>query len=246
MTLDYRATDREADAHAAVFCGVERLEESVLGLLVEAHPRVLYRQTDAIAVVAVGPDDELRRTILHGAHRFRSVQNQIQHDLLQLHTITTDTGKVIGELRPHDNHGPLKFVGRQRQHLSCRVIQIDSFRRTALLDEERAQACNDICCAIPIADRAPYRFTGALEIWRISAKHPEAGASIRNDARQRLVDFVRNRRSQRAERCDSGYTRELGSNFGERILRESTFRDVLNSTDVLQFAVLVSRRVLDD
>jgi len=41
MTLDNRATDGQADAHTATLCRVERLEELVHGLRLEAYSRIL-------------------------------------------------------------------------------------------------------------------------------------------------------------------------------------------------------------
>ena len=54
MTLDNRATDGEADAHAVILCSVERLEDPVRRLGVETDPCVPHAQAHALTFVSLG------------------------------------------------------------------------------------------------------------------------------------------------------------------------------------------------
>jgi hypothetical protein len=52
----------------------------------ESHSSILHSQAHTIAI-ALGFDQQLPRSIFDAAHCIRSVLQQIQDDLLELHTI---------------------------------------------------------------------------------------------------------------------------------------------------------------
>jgi hypothetical protein len=245
MTLDDRAADGQADAHAAALGRVEGLEEAVHAPRVEAHPRILHGQPRAIAFASLGPDHQLPRTVLDGAHRLRGVQEQVQDDLLELHAVARDGRKFLREFRPQDHPAPLEFAAGQRDHLPRGLVQVHRLRRRGLLREERAQPGDHVGRAVAVADRAPRGLARAVDVRRIGGQHAQAGAGVGDDARQRLVDLVRDRGGQGPEGRDPGHVGELRPRPAERLFREPSIRHVLDRADVLQPAIPVTGPVGD-
>src|ERR1700693_1996543 len=108
MTLDNGATDGESNSHAVILGGVKRFEKSVGSVRGKSNSRILHRQTYTIVFVCFGSDKQFPRTIRDGAHRLRGVQNEVQDDLLKLHTIACDQGKVLGKFKPQNHPASLK------------------------------------------------------------------------------------------------------------------------------------------
>ena len=97
--------DGQTDSHSIVFCCVESFEEFVPGFgretgsgifYAKAHPAAVILFVAAVFIVAVvfsgalvsfRSDEQFSRTIFHHSHGVRSISNQIQDDLLKLHTI---------------------------------------------------------------------------------------------------------------------------------------------------------------
>ena len=69
---------------------------------------------------------------------------------------------------------------------------------------------------------------------------------VRDNTRQWLVDFVRDRGGQCAKRRDPCQMGELRSEPAERVFRKSTLRHVLNRADVLELTVVVLHPMGDD
>src|SRR5216683_4692470 len=112
--------------------------------------------------------------------------------------------------------------------------------RAGIVAKERTQSSDHLGGTVAIADRAPRGLARSSDIWRIGAQHSQTRAGVGNDARQGLIDFVRDRGGQRSKACDPGYSRKLGACVGEGFLRESALSHVLHRTDVLHVTVLVS------
>ena len=221
MTLDNGAADGQADPHAATLGGVERFEEPIHALRVETHARILHASGAHDRRLPFGSDHQLPRTIVDTAHRVRGVQEQVQDDLLKLDTIADDRRKVVGKFRAAESPG-FSAVQLNDSAITSRVA---SFRSTGsivgfLLAEQRAQSRDHVGRAVAVANRAPRGFARAVDIGRIGGQHPQTGAGVGDDARQRLVDFVRDRRRQCAEARDPGHVRELRSGLAERLFRK--------------------------
>ena len=56
-----------------------------------------------VAFLPFGPDQQLSRTIIDGAHRVQSIAEQIQNDLLQLNSIGRDQREIVGKFSAHDH-----------------------------------------------------------------------------------------------------------------------------------------------
>ena len=178
--------------------------------------------------------------ILDAAHRVQGVPQQVQDDLLELDPISCDTGDVATEFRSQNHPAFLKFALQKRNHLVRGLVEIYRFVRRVLLAKERTQSRDHIRRTVGIANRAPRGLARAVDIWRIGSQHPQTGTGVGDDARQRLVDFVRDRRRQCSKARDPGHVRELRPDLAECLFRESALRDVLNRADVFKVTAFVS------
>src|SRR6185503_4160798 len=108
-----------------------------------------------------------------------------------------------------DHTVALEFSTRQGDHFASRLIKIDQLAGPILLAKERTQSRNHVSRAMSIANGAARGFTRAVDVWRISVQHTHARTRVRDNARQRLIDFVRDRSCQSSETHGSRYVREL-------------------------------------
>ncbi len=106
----------------------------------KTHACVLHTQAHLITLVSLGPDDQLPGAIVYAAHRVGGIQEQIEHDLLQLDTITRDRREVVAKFDLRNNLTSLKFTPRQGNHFSNCLIQIYGFGRGVPLTKEGAQS----------------------------------------------------------------------------------------------------------
>jgi hypothetical protein len=82
-------------------------------LKLETHSRILHGQPHIIAFASFGFDQQLPRSIVDGAHRVRSVPEQVQDDLLKLHPVAYYGWEVIGKFRPQNQADSAKFTQQQ-------------------------------------------------------------------------------------------------------------------------------------
>src|SRR6516225_6684746 len=130
---------------------------------------------------------------------------------------------------------------------SAMTSRVTSFRSTAsiadsfLVNRARTRAItSEARLPSRIVRRAVSR---ALDVRRVLGEHPQAGAGVSDDARERLVHFVRDGGGQSTEGGGPGYVCELGLCPPERLLRQPPCCHVLNGTDVLQSSVVISAAV---
>src|SRR5437773_4174852 len=152
MTLDNGPAHRQADPHTAGLRRVERVEEPVRALALKTHPGIPHGQEHAIACVASGTDEQLPGPALDRAHRIYGVANQVQNDLLQLHAIARHSGKISCKLRSWNDAVLLPDAERQRNHLSCRLVEVDGLSRGFLFAVQLAQSGDDVRYAVRVAD----------------------------------------------------------------------------------------------
>ena len=198
MSLDDRAADEQPDAHAAALRRVEGIEQLVHALTVEPDAGIPDDHTHTVAILPFGSDQQLPRPIVDVDHRVRGVAKQIQDDLLELDAIAGDDREIVGELRLKNHAISLKVAQRQRNDLSRGLVQIQRLQRELLLAEQRTQPRDHIRGAVAIANRAPRGFARTVDVWRIGIQHPQTGAGVGDDARERLVDLVSDRGGQRS------------------------------------------------
>jgi hypothetical protein len=193
MSLYDGAADGESDSHTVGFGRIERFEDLVCSLRRETDSRVFHAEPDLVPFSPFSSNQQLSRAIVDCAHRVSSISKHIQDDLLKLDAVTDDKREVIRKLMPQNHAASLDLSQRQCRHLSNRFIQVHRFGRRLFLAVKRPQSRDYVRGPVAIANRAPGRFPRALDVWGIGGKHPQAGAGIGDDSRERLVDFVRDR-----------------------------------------------------
>src|SRR6266446_6996228 len=109
MTLDNGATDAQSDSHTVILSCVERFEEPVGSLRIETNPRIFHAEEHPITF-AFGLDQQLPGAIMDGIHRIRSIPEEVQNYLLQLHAVTCDKREVVGKLRSQNHPVSLKLT----------------------------------------------------------------------------------------------------------------------------------------
>ncbi|MES0150268.1 hypothetical protein NKJ95_23965 [Mesorhizobium sp. M0012] len=120
-----------------------------------------------IVFVQFGSDHQLPRAVIDAAHRIGSVPQQVYDYLLKLDPATADRRKPVGELGVQHHPVSLKIAGRQCNHLSRSLVQINWFDRWGPFAEKRAQSCNHVRRTIAVADGAARGFLRDLDVWRV-------------------------------------------------------------------------------
>jgi len=79
-------------------------------LRVETDSRIFHSEEHTIAFVSFGSDQQLTRAIMDGVHRIRSIPEEVQNYLLQLHAVTCDEREVVSKLRSQNHAVSLKLT----------------------------------------------------------------------------------------------------------------------------------------
>ena len=106
----------------------------------------------------------------------------------------------------------------QSDYFERRMIEIERFDRRRPFTEKCPQSRHYVGGAVAVPDRTARRFKRTLDVRWIAGKHSEAGAGVGDDARQRLIDFVSNRRRKRPKAHDPRHMGELRSRAVECLL----------------------------
>src|ERR1700676_1792286 len=85
---------------------------------------------------------------------------------------------------------------------------------------------DDFAGAPTVADHPLDRPTHFFKVGFVSQQPSQAGLAIGHNRRERLVDLVRNRRSQLAQGTDARHVLELATRVMQRVLRLLLLRDV--------------------
>src|ERR1700724_1722496 len=101
MSLDDGPADRKADPDSGGFRGEEGLEDPLAILGGDAGPRVAYRDEQPLRRARFGADHQLARVLIDAGHGLDRVHDQIQHDLLQLNSISVNRRQLWREPRLH-------------------------------------------------------------------------------------------------------------------------------------------------
>ena len=101
MSLDDRARDGQSHAHPVGFSGVKRLKQPLHLSRFETRARILHAKAGlrySIAYLATPADYQDAFRFLGCVHRIHSIDDQIEENLLELHTVSKNGWKVLGQL----------------------------------------------------------------------------------------------------------------------------------------------------
>src|SRR5215813_10834980 len=138
MSLDNGPTDGQPDTHAATLRCVEGLEKPLGRLRLEADSGVFHAQPYPIDFVSFGSDEQLPWPVVDGAHCVRCIPQQVQDDLLKLHSIALNGWQADLKVSQQQDSFSLKLIREQRDYLSRCLVQIQRLQREFFLAEQRA------------------------------------------------------------------------------------------------------------
>src|ERR1043166_10027465 len=107
VRVDDRAANCQSHPHAAGFGRVERFEQALEPFRVQSGPGIPYRDAPPGRPVFAAGDQQLARAIALRSHRLDGIEDQIEHDLLQLDAISINAWQPPGkvdlqrDLAPH-------------------------------------------------------------------------------------------------------------------------------------------------
>src|SRR5215813_14440992 len=82
VSFDDRTADRESHAHAIRLCRVEGVEQAVDALEAQSRAGITHRDEHPARWIILRPDHQFARSLADAAHRFDSVDDQVQDHLL--------------------------------------------------------------------------------------------------------------------------------------------------------------------
>ena len=138
-----------------------------------------------------------------GVHGFQSVQEQVEHHLLQLHPVAEHAREIPGELGPQSRACPPRFGLGQGDHLANDVIDVQRLllgRRSA---REGSNPRDHVAGPPAVAGDGLQAVAHFVEIRRRTGQEAQAGVRVDDDARERLVDLVSDGRGHLSQRRDA-------------------------------------------
>jgi hypothetical protein len=165
MTLDDGSADREPDAQAVRFGRVIRLENPLNRGRVEAGTRVLNRN-DGVRRITHGSNGEIARAVDRTAHRLYRVDDQIEHNLLQLDAVSPDQGERIGEVGGDGHEIVDGFAVGQLDHLGDRLVEPAVIGARRCLSHHRANAAQDTGGSVAVSQNPVDGLPHTLDVRR--------------------------------------------------------------------------------
>jgi hypothetical protein len=99
MGLDDGAANRKANPHSDGLRGHKGLENQLAILRSDARPLVAYRDEQALRRAQFRADHQFASVVIGAGHGLYRVHDQIQHDLLQLNSISLNQWQPLRQPR---------------------------------------------------------------------------------------------------------------------------------------------------
>src|SRR5262245_32137490 len=87
MSANYGTANGETNTHTITFRRVEGLKKSVLRLRLDADSVIFHAQAHTVTFFFRSSNEQLSWAILDGVHCIRRIPQQVQDDLLKLHSV---------------------------------------------------------------------------------------------------------------------------------------------------------------
>src|SRR5205085_5570340 len=117
-----------------------------------------------------GVDQQFSRFRTDVAHRLHRVDDQVEHHLLQLHSISLNERQAFRELRPHPDAVPLHFAFGQLNDLEYRFVDLQALPSGRRPLHEAMDPAQNVYGSVAIFEDATERLPNLLEIWRLRAQ----------------------------------------------------------------------------
>ncbi len=172
-------------------------------------------------------NDEDARAIGDFRHGLETVHQQVDDDLLQSDAIAVHQGQVWREIEPQRHAMAECLVPYKRNGLLDDVADVEVGHLWLGFFGKLANSADHIAGAIGIANDARDGLKRLVDDRRIPFQPAQAGFAMRDNRRQRLVHFMRDRCAHLAQRRYAGDVSELRLGGMQRRLRMLGRRDVV-------------------
>ena len=119
-------------------------------------------------------------------------------------------------------------MANEQKSLLNDLVEIDETFLRLMLCCHSSYALNDFAGATRVRYDPGRKLSDLFRVLIGASQPPQARLAVGHDRRKRLVDFMRNRRRQLAESCDTAGVSEVGLQFSKLLLRIQSFADVLH------------------
>ena len=123
MSLNNGPSDRKPDSHALLFRSEKRFKNFARPFQGDTGTEVGDRNNDRRSAVQLGATDN-RAAIWHRRHRLDTIDDQVQDDLLQLHSIALDRQRIRKRLGPEQTKNAIAAIREDRMHEFVRIALV--------------------------------------------------------------------------------------------------------------------------
>src|SRR5260370_19852394 len=142
MRLNDRPTDGQPHTSPLIFGRKECLEDLFCLLRGQSHTGIADRDQQ-LTIAGFQLDGKLTSAcrFLHGID---AVEHEVHENLLQLHAVCHDLGKILGKLGADGHRVAVRLAAQQDNHFSNDFIYINQLPLQSALLEHRADSANDV------------------------------------------------------------------------------------------------------
>src|SRR5215470_7737858 len=177
MGVDDRAADRQPHSHAVRLRRVERLENALQLLRVDAWPSIAYCYENT-SVVVFRADQQLSCRQLSEPHCFDGIEDKVEDDLLQLNAISVNGRQSVCKPGLDRDTIPDDRASHHDNHLIDRPIEVKRILSWGRFLDMLAHTADDILSSVGISDDTAKRLPGFIQIRRIHFQETNSHAGI--------------------------------------------------------------------
>src|ERR1019366_3663097 len=149
------------------------------------------------------------------------VEDEVEHDLLQLNSIADDPWEIAGEVGSQRHARSPHLALGERHYLGDGFVEAEWFLLGNALLRHASYSCDHLARPLAVANDALYGFARLAHVRGI-ARHPsETGVAVDHHARERLVHLVGDRRRHLTHGRDPCDVRELRLHLAQIVLGSS-------------------------
>ena len=169
-------------------------------------------------------------------HCIAGIQNQVEHNLLQLHSVSHHARKRSRHLRIDRDSALNQIAMDQSQNFDDDVSEPERPRLDIGLLEERPQARDDFSGATVVVRDVFQYLLQVRAAGIVPLNHSLRRARIGEDRGERLIELVRQGAGQLTERGNAAQVRQLALLLMEHVLAALSLGYIANDDDIAGLA----------
>ena len=146
VAFDDRVADRKAHSHAMLLRREKCLEDAIKIGRINSRSSIFDRHMYHASLVSFG--SHLQHALLNRMHRLDGINDQVQNHLLQLDLVADYGGKPLIEFSLKVHAVLPQIDPHNIQNRQNKIIDVDRSSLVHILFEHRANACDDVACAM--------------------------------------------------------------------------------------------------